>query len=1183
VYAVALGSLYGLAASGLVVTYATSGVFNFAQGAIGMFMAYIYWQLTAYGLPEGVALVVVVLGVAPLFGAFIYRAMMKHLAGTDLLVQLVATVGLMLGLMGLAQLLWNPETYRNVNFFFGADSGIQIFGTLIIWQHVIDIGAGIGVAIVLRLLLFRTRIGISMRAVVDNSGLARLNGASPDRASSLAWALGSSLAAISGILLAPELLLNIDALTLLIISSFAAAVIGRLRNLPMTFMGGLLLGVITSFSLSFLNFTKYGQGGSGVNAALPAILLIVVLMVQRGSGGYLQVKRSVKSIAMKTSSLRGSVYGMSILVCLMVASVALPEVDQNWVGLALVYAVVLLALVPLAGWLGEANLGIVALVGAGSYAMVEIAGLSGNPLGILAAIGLGFVFGALMAAPAVRLGGIYLALGSVAFASIAETLFFDQPAVFGNSNPDQAPLDLFGYHVNTSYSVSLLCVVAFVIVGFGIIGLRRTPLGRRMIAIRESPSASVSLGISIPRTRLAVYCLCGAIAGLAGALLALQQGTVGETNFTMLGGLQYLLLIVIGGVTFVGGAFAGGVFAVLLIVIQTTWQISWLNSLELLGPGLAALAIARTPNGFVAQLPIQIAFVRRKAEKIWRRSVSTDTTDPNTHQASVAAVNRKLLLSGRNSRAGVGAHVSKFAPNVDAATVMELRGISVSFGGIHALRHVDLAVESSAITGLIGPNGAGKTTLFETICGVVRPDEGVVEFLGENIGHLRPDQRARSGIARTYQQLEGFGALSVGENLLVALESGGKRDRVGRASQERDELLEAFGLHSVAEMTVSELPTGLCRLLEIACAVAIRPRLILLDEPSAGLNAEETQDVEQVIVELAAAGIAIVLIEHDMSLIMRACSKIAVLNLGEVIAFDTPLAIRQSPLVATAYLGEAASGALTAADNVEVHAGKSGLSSLATLDNVRDRPTEPETRVPVLELRDVHASYGSIEVLHGVSFSVYPGQTVALLGPNGAGKSTTIKVATGQISRSRGDVLHNGQPLNRADSRGVALSGICTIPERQAVFPRLTVTENLAMASHGGQAIADIEDRAYETFPILRERRHQFAGTLSGGEQRMLSLVRALSWKSKLIVLDELSLGLAPLIVDELYEIINSMRNEGVALLIVEQFIDKVLDISDYVVLMLHGRIEAHGTPEAMSANLVGAYLSGEFEKVAGE
>jgi branched-chain amino acid transport system ATP-binding protein len=229
--------------------------------------------------------------------------------------------------------------------------------------------------------------------------------------------------------------------------------------------------------------------------------------------------------------------------------------------------------------------------------------------------------------------------------------------------------------------------------------------------------------------------------------------------------------------------------------------------------------------------------------------------------------------------------------------------------------------------------------------------------------------------------------------------------------------------------------------------------------------------------------------------------------------------------------------------------------------------------IPLLELRAVRAGYGTIDVLHGVDLVLEPGQVYALLGPNGAGKSTTLGVCSGQIVPSAGRVLLNGRGINGTSSDSLARAGVCLVPEVRGVFPNLTVSENLRMYTYAGASFSDVQAKAFMQFPRLKERRKQVAGTLSGGEQQMLAMSRALAVNPALLLLDELSMGLAPLVVEELYERVAGLASEGLSILIVEQFAQAILGVSTVAAIMLHGQVTRTGPPPEIAEELSAAYL----------
>ena len=238
-------------------------------------------------------------------------------------------------------------------------------------------------------------------------------------------------------------------------------------------------------------------------------------------------------------------------------------------------------------------------------------------------------------------------------------------------------------------------------------------------------------------------------------------------------------------------------------------------------------------------------------------------------------------------------------------------------------------------------------------------------------------------------------------------------------------------------------------------------------------------------------------------------------------------------------------------------------------------PAGPRQLPPGIAIEEVRAAYGRIEVLHGVDLIVPPGSVFALLGPNGAGKSTLLKVISGRLRPSAGRVLIGDQPVGKRPTEKLTRSGVCAVPEGRGIFPNLTVRENLRIWTYrGGITARDVEERTFATFPRLKERRRQMAGTLSGGEQQMLAISRALVTEPKVLLLDELSMGLAPLIVTELYELVGTLAGQGMTILLVEQFVATAVSVATRAAIMVHGRITQEGTPKEMADSALGVYLS---------
>jgi branched-chain amino acid transport system ATP-binding protein len=496
----------------------------------------------------------------------------------------------------------------------------------------------------------------------------------------------------------------------------------------------------------------------------------------------------------------------------------------------------------------------------------------------------------------------------------------------------------------------------------------------------------------------------------------------------------------------------------------------------------------------------------------------------------------------------------------------EARELTVRFGGLAAVTDVDLDVERGCVTGLIGPNGAGKTTIFNAITGLQAVSRGTLTLDGRDITQETTRDRARLGIARTFQQLEVFGSLSVRENVLVAAEIRRRwaRDLGSNPRADADAILDRLDLASIADERADALPTGLARLCELGRALAARPRLLLLDEPASGLDERETETLAELLQSLAADGIAVLLVEHDIALVMEVCAAVHVIDYGQLVSVGTPAEIRRNQAVLDAYLGHG---------STRSHAASVRARAPAPGSEAQPADVGEGSAAPVLELRDITAAYGKVEVLHGIDLVLPRGNVVALLGANGSGKSTTLSVASGQMKPTGGCIHLGGRHVNGAAGDALSRIGLCTIPEGRGVFPNLTVRENLVMASYLGFPRGQIEERTYAYFPRLKERRAQLAGTLSGGEQRMLAVARALVTEPAALLLDEMSMGLAPLVVEELYRLVADIAASGVAILVVEQFAHIVLGVADLAVVMVQGRIAATGRPSEIEAELSSAYL----------
>lgn len=600
-----IAGIYAMSATGLVVVYSTTGVFNFAQGAIGMMAAYLTWQLTVgWGWPTWIAIPLTVLVVAPLFGIALDRAVMSHLQGKPLVVQLMVTVGLLFGFIGLVNTIWDQTVGRSLPFLFGG-KGFKVGTVTMTWHRVITIAVAAVLVIGLRLLLQHSRFGVAMRAVVDNPSLAALNGSRPRMISACSWALGSSLAAIAGILLAPETDMSPGgSLTLLVVAAFAAAAVGRLRSLPLTYLGAFILAGITQFSQGFL---QLGGRWREVPSAYPAIMLFCVLLFLPES--QLQFARSTDTQKpARISSVRDTALGMGLVVIVMfVLGGQLGPANLSRFCLAMCTALIVLSLVPLTGWAGQVSLAPLAFAGVGAIAYSRLGG-GDHPVWAVLVAGLVAVpIGALLALPALRLQGLYLALSTFAFATVCATVLFAQPFAFAGRSLNTPRIELFGISFASNQAFLTLITVVFGLASVGMAAIYHGRWGRRLVAMRDSEVASATIGVNVAETKLIAFMFSAFVAGIGGAFIAQFYGQTSVQPFDTLLGVTLVLGLVIGGVANTAGALYAGLFLLGLAILQDIWKVPLVRSIEFLGPGLAALGIIANPRGVVVAVGERLA------------------------------------------------------------------------------------------------------------------------------------------------------------------------------------------------------------------------------------------------------------------------------------------------------------------------------------------------------------------------------------------------------------------------------------------------------------------------------------------------------------------------------------------------------------------------------------------------
>jgi ABC-type branched-subunit amino acid transport system ATPase component len=713
---------------------------------------------------------------------------------------------------------------------------------------------------------------------------------------------------------------------------------------------------------------------------------------------------------------------------------------------------------------------------------------------------------------------------TIAFGFIIENSAIEWRSLTGGANGIvNIPPPAIAGHEFSLREMALGAVALATVILLAFRWLDRSAWGRAMRAVRASEVASQCLGLNLLTVRIMAFALSALAAGLAGAVFAPLAGFVSPSGFTFSQSILYLLAVIVGGAGTTLGPLVGAAMVVLLpqlLAGLAEYQVLFFGAVLLFVLWLA-------PEGVVGEM------------------------------------RRRFATAGPSHRAHERVDVASYLKGSAQGETLTARGIGLSFGGVRAVAEVDFTAPAGKVTSLIGPNGAGKTTLLNILSGLYRPRAGTITLGERALAGRAPHTVARAGVARTFQTSQLFAGLSVLDNVRVGL----RRNRLGWRwasdnveRQLAESLLVFVGYGDALERSASELAHIDKRLVEIARALATGPKVLLLDEPAAGLGSEDKARLRVLLRHLAELGIAVVLIEHDMALVMEVSDTVVVLDAGRRIAAGAPHEVQNDPAVLKAYLG---AGEIAPA--------------------LRRAPWRGGSEL--LTARRLRAGYDEVEVLRGIDFEVRTSELVAVLGANGAGKTTMMRAVSGLLRPNRGSIKLEGNEISSLPAHRIARAGVVLVPEGRQVFPELSVVDNLLLGAHARPAreAADGIERMLARFPLLRARRTQRAGLLSGGEQQMLALARGLMAGPRVLLLDEPSLGLAPAAIAELFADVAALRDEGVTLLLVDQMAGPALALADRAYVIETGRIVRAGTATEIAADvsLREAYLGGQAQPTA--
>jgi len=922
------GGVFAALAVALVVTYRASGVLNFATGAQALYAAYTYSLLRTGQLLQpipglsptiniGTSLgfwpaLLITLAIQAVMGALAYLLIFRPLRNHRPVAKAVASIGLM-GLLtaivtyqvGTEVILVNPIFPQNHVSFLGVDISVD---RLLLAATIIGLG------IVLTVLFRFTRFGLATRASAETEVGALVSGLSPDRIALVNWIISFVVCGIAGVLIAPLVPLVPGTYTLFIVPALAAAVVGRFHSLGWAITAGLGIGALESLSV-YLNGVHPGFP-AGAGELIPLVLVLVVLafrgqtMPSRGTLLQVTLGRAPRPHWRLPTAVIGMAVGVGAIYFF-------TGNDRAALYTSMITGVVTLSLVVVTGYTGQISLAQLTFAGVSAYILSTFASSWAIPFPIapiLAAL-VAAAAGVVIGIPALRVRGLMLGVVTLTFAAGVEAIWFNNNSIDGGASGLAIPTPrLFGMDLGIGSgkdfprpAFGILCLVVLVLVALGVSWLRTSRLGSAMLAVRADERSAAAAGINVVKVKLIAFAIAAFIAGLGGSLLAYQLGNVTFQDFDAFLGLVTFSVVVVAGITSVSGGILAGVISsggILVAVIASGVGSGGVDNWYGVVAGIGViLTVIFNPDGIVG--PTHLFLEQRRVRGIMARpegalvpslrtASETHVSEPAPALVPVSAEAGELVGTG----AGIGSNGHTQAPaNGVTGPLLDVRKLTVRYGGVVAVDNVSFSVEQGQIVGLIGPNGAGKTTTIDALCGF-HGYEGSVTLAGQDVVGYSPHRRAALGLARTFQLAGVADDLTVEENVQVGQHMATAHDPAALTR-----ILDELGLVEMRDLQVSMLSQGQRQLVSVARALAGEPRLLLLDEPAAGLDSTESLWLADRLREVRDTGVTILLVDHDMSLVLNLCDSIDVLDFGALIATGTPDQIRTNEQVSTAYLG----------------------------------------------------------------------------------------------------------------------------------------------------------------------------------------------------------------------------------------------------------------------------------------
>jgi ABC-type branched-subunit amino acid transport system ATPase component/branched-subunit amino acid ABC-type transport system permease component len=928
------GAIYSVMASGLVLTYQTSGIFNFAHGAIAFATAYLYFQLHAatadggLGWPIVPSAIVAVFVFAPLLGLLLDRILLRRLADAPVYARIVGTIGLLVAFPALV--LWLVETVGNSVLELGLPTNVAGFRppglgpvpSEVVWrplsgvainsdQLAVFLAAG-AAALLLWAVLRHTRVGLEMRAGVDRRDLAGLRGVNAAKTSAVAWVLSMTLAGLGGVLIAPLFGLTDFDYTLVVLGSLAAVVAAGLRSIPLAFAAGLALGVLQNLVFGYA--PGFLTDISGFLSSIPFILTVALLFFflafdrTRAAGSVADESPPEDHRAGLPAWRRILPWAIAVSALVVYELWFANEFWSSLIAKGIVLGIVFLSFVVITGLGGMVSLGQATFVTASAFTVGYLVNTEFGftiPLlmhdgrfsffvAVVAGTAVAAAAGALIAIPVRRLGPLALALATLSVAFIAELIVFQLDVVRNGSRGWPVPplnlqtfeseLPLGPFDFTRPHQLAMLALLVFGAVTLIIRNLQRSASGRAVLAVRSSEVAARTSGIAAGWSKVSLFAVSAGIAGLGGAFLAVVSSPVNNRSAPAFVGLIWLAVTVTFGIRRPGGALLAGLafacFTDLLQVItgwgfMPDWAASLTGTTQLAAIlfGVGAINLAKNPDGVLALVGTQRLERRRRRER------------------DVAARDAGRVVAPP-------APVPLAAPSGDGVAdagpvTLGLEGIVAGYGEVEVLHGVDLAVPAGRVVTLLGANGAGKSTLCAVAAGLLAPTAGCVRLDDRDVTDQPAFRRARRGLLLAPEARGIFPGLSVDENLSVLL----------RSAREREQAYERFPLLADRRRQPAGLLSGgEQQMLALAPALVRTPALFVADEPSLGLAPMASEAVFEALTELRQRGSSLLLVEEKAREALELADVVAVMELGRIVWIG-PRQEADADRLAAVYLG----------------------------------------------------------------------------------------------------------------------------------------------------------------------------------------------------------------------------------------------------------------------------------------